>query len=106
MSRRSADQSQTRTTAKAVRTVTSRDGLTPARGSQIQLELLPAGLDLLGVLEPPLGVGQVLHVLVRLGGRELAEPVLRQERLEIRAVAGVGDDIGGHGLVFGGAPLG
>ena len=45
----------------------------------LQLELVPALLDLSRILEPPLAVGQPLYLLVLAIGRELVELVLGQQ---------------------------
>src|SRR5204862_5853031 len=68
--------------------------------SQVELERLPLLVHRLAVLGPPFGVLEVLHGLVLLAGRELPELVLGQQRIEIGAGTGVGDHLGGLGLVL------
>src|SRR5215475_1628322 len=60
----------------------------------LQLELVPALLDLGRMLDPPLAVGEPLDLLVLAVGRELVQFVLGQQLLEIRAWAGIGDVLG------------
>src|SRR5215471_4593121 len=60
----------------------------------LQLELVPALLDLGRMLDPPLAVGEPLDLLVLAVGRKLVQFVLGQQLLEIRAWAGIGDVLG------------
>src|SRR5476651_911009 len=71
-----------------------------APGSEVELERLPLLVHGLAVLGPPFSVLEILHGLVLLAGRELPELVLGQQRIEIRAGAGVGNHLRGLGLVL------
>src|SRR5260370_42657668 len=86
-------------------TISTRSGATkpkpcPRIALKVQLEGFPLLVHGLAVLRPPFGVLEVLHGLVLLAGRELPQLVLGQQRIEVRAAAGVGDYRRGLGLVL------
>src|SRR5437879_281718 len=77
----------------------------PRDRSAGQLPLLPARLDLLGVVEPPLRVGQELTLLVAGRCRKLRLQIVRQMLVEVGAAAWVEDTLGVLRLQLGISPV-
>src|SRR5471032_2894265 len=77
-----------------------RDDSMALSASQVELEGFPLLVHGLAVRDPPLGILEVLDLLVLRGRRELPELVPWQQLLELGAGAGVGDHLGSFRLIL------